>query len=235
MNDTNPIPLFKFPDGNYTKSYKDNEMVDITEYFGGKILVEPKYYGQGLPGAENGCKLRLLTAQRLETALQGLPEKLTFKVYDSYRTVETQQALYDSYYGILKSAHNDWSEERLEEETKKFVSKPSLDEENPSVHNTGGAVDLTLYDKEKGRELNMGTEFDDFSPKANTRYFEESADLPRSEEIRSNRRLLYWCMINAGFTNLPTEWWHYDYGDGFWSFYTGKPAIFKGIIKGEKK
>jgi D-alanyl-D-alanine dipeptidase len=28
-----------------------------------------------------------------------------------------------------------------------------------------------------------------------------------------NRRLLYWTMREAGFTNYPYEYWHYDYGD----------------------
>lgn len=230
MNALNPVPAVDFPKDSFTKSYKDIEMVDIIEYFQSKILVEPIYYNQGLDGASNSCKIRLLTAEKLEAALQSLPENLTFKVYDSYRTVKTQQALYDNYFKTVEAAHKDWSLEQLEAETKMFVSKPSLDEENPSVHNTGGAIDLTLYDREKGRELNMGTVFDDFSPKANTCFFEENTDMPCGEEIRSNRRLLYWTMINAGFTNLPTEWWHYDYGDKFWSYYTGNPAVFKGII-----
>ena len=120
----------------------------------------------------------------------------------------------------------------LEEETKKFVSKPSLDPENPSVHNTGGAIDLTLFDPEQQRELDMGTAFDDFTPKAYAHFFEEeeARRYDNWEKVRENRRLLYRCMTEAGFTNLPTEWWHYDFGDNFWSFYTGKPAIYNGLI-----
>ena len=33
-------------------------------------------------------------------------------------------------------------------------------------------------------------------------------------------------MLQAGFTNLPTEWWHFDYGNKFWAFYTGNDAIY---------
>ncbi len=226
-----PIPLFEFPTEDYVKGYIDSEMVSINDFFDGKILTEPVYFNRHLAGAVRNCKIRLITAERLKAALNSLPKNLTFKVYDSYRTAETQQALYDDYYKAVESAHSDWSLEQLEAETKKFVSKPSLDEENPSVHNTGGAIDLTLYDKEKGSELNLGTVFDDFSDKANTRFFEENPDLPNAREVCENRRLLYWTMINAGFTNLPTEWWHYDYGDKFWSYYTKKPALFKGVLK----
>ena len=47
---------------------------------------------------------------------------------------------------------------------------------------------------------------------------------------RENRRILYYAMIEAGFTNLPSEWWHYEYGTKFWSYFKGRPALYKGII-----
>ena len=37
-------------------------------------------------------------------------------------------------------------------------------------------------------------------------------------------------IIEAGFTNLPSEWWHYEYGTKFWSYFKGRPALYKGII-----
>ena len=36
---------------------------------------------------------------------------------------------------------------------------------NPAVHNTGGAIDLTLAHKASGKALDMGTEFDEISLK----------------------------------------------------------------------
>ena len=38
-------------------------------------------------------------------------------------------------------------------------------------------------------------------------------------QILDNRRLLYSVMHEAGFTNLPSEWWHYDAGDQLWAHY----------------
>ena len=38
-------------------------------------------------------------------------------------------------------------------------------------------------------------------------------------------------MIKAGFTNLPSEIWHYDYGNRAWAYYNKKPAIYKGILE----
>ena len=62
-------------------------------------------------------------------------------------------------------------------------------------------------------------------------HFEDDYDeAEMSPEVRDNRRLLYETMINAGFTNLPSEWWHYDYGTKFWGYFTGKKALYKGIL-----
>ena len=105
-----------------------------------------------------------------------------------------------------------------------FVSYPSEDPDCPFVHSTGGAVDLTIVDPE-GRELDMGTGFDDFSDAANTAYFEKNG----SQEIRDNRRLLYNVMLAAGFTNYPSEWWHYDFGDRFWAAIKNTDSIYQGI------
>ena len=232
MNTQKPIPLFEFAKQPKGKAFIDEELVSVTDHFGEKILVEPVYFNQGYEGASEKCFIRKGAAERLEKALLSLPRGLTFKVFDGWRSVTTQQSLYEKYYRSVKENNPSMDERELEEETRKFVSKPSLDPEAPSVHNTGGAIDLTLFDLEEQRELDMGTAFDDFTVKAYTHFFEEEkAKLCEDrEKIRDNRRLLCHCMTGAGFTNLPTEWWHYDYGDNFWSFYTGKPAIYKGLI-----
>ncbi|WP_445010846.1 M15 family metallopeptidase [Vreelandella stevensii] len=36
-------------------------------------------------------------------------------------------------------------------------------------------------------------------------------------------RLLYDAMRQQGFTNLPSEWWHFDLGDQLWAHYGGHP------------
>ncbi len=227
-----PIPLLEFPKAPKGKAFIKEKLVSVADYFGGEILVQPVYFDQGYEGASEKCFIRKGAAECLEKALLLLPKGLTFKVFDGWRSVKTQQSLYDKYYKSVKENNPSMNEEELEEETKKFVSKPSLDPENPSVHNTGGAIDLTIFDLERQCELNLGTAFDDFTPKAYTYSFEKEAakQYEDYEEIRNNRRLLYYCMTGAGFTNLPTEWWHFDYGDNFWSYYTGNAAFYNGLI-----
>jgi D-alanyl-D-alanine dipeptidase len=41
-------------------------------------------------------------------------------------------------------------------------------------------------------------------------------------------------MIKAGFTNLPTEWWHYDYGDKFWAYYNKTRTLYTGLFTKEE-
>lgn len=117
----------------------------------------------------------------------------------------------------------------------KFVSDPVPDTKVPPAHTTGGAIDLTLLDPE-GRELPMGCGFDAFTDKTCAAYFEapEHVQGAEDEQVRENRRLLYYAMIDAGFTNLPSEWWHYDYGDRFWAYYRKQPAIYEGVFTREE-
>jgi len=87
-----------------------------------------------------------------------------------------------------------------------YVADPKIG----SIHNYGFAVDLTIID-EDGRELDMGTEFDDFHPLAQARLEAQFlADGTLSEAQWQNRLLLRKVMEDAGFIQLPIEWWHYD-------------------------
>lgn len=72
-----------------------------------------------------------------------------------------------------------------------------------SIHNKGGAVDITLVDL-KGNEVNMGTDFDFFGKKA----YHDNTNLPK--EILANRVLLKETMEAYGFWSIRTEWWHYN-------------------------
>ena len=76
----------------------------------------------------------------------------------------------------------------------------------------------------------MGTEFDDFSPQSYTAWYEQNSS---NERVTNNRRLLCNVLCECGFTNYPAEWWHYDFGDSFWAFYTQKEAIYSSKYEEE--
>ena len=82
-----------------------------------------------------------------------------------------------------------------------------------SIHSFGMAVDITLVDR-NGRELDMGTPFDDLSERSHPAL--EDAMLARGELTATqigNRRLLRESMSAGGFKGINSEWWHFDCGD----------------------
>ncbi|MDF2541835.1 MAG: exopeptidase family [Herbinix sp.] len=238
-----PIPKLVFPNVKEANTLESNEpLVDFYQMSKGNDRIyhaKPMYYQMGVHGACSKCYLRKTAAEKLFLAASLLPDGFKLKIYDAWRPALVQQTLYDQYYSIQKrlpqNAHK--TEEELRNITTKFISYPSKNPLFPFVHSTGGAVDLTIVN-ELGEELDMGTGFDDFSDKANTSHYEDSVlateltmEKNTSHLIRNHRRLLYHIMSEAGFTNLPSEWWHYDYGDLFWGYYKEKPSIYQGIFE----
>ena len=132
------------------------------------------------------CFLRPETAAKIAIAQWDLRKKgLFLKMWDCYRPLAAQR--------IFRSLVPD----------PRFVADPKTG----SMHNRGSAVDVTLVDSE-GKELEMPTGFDDFSPRAG----HGERRLPA--KVIENRRILAETMEKAGFKRLDSEWWHYYDGDG---------------------
>lgn len=196
-----------------------------------RTRIEPMYFKQGIKGAISKIYLRESVVARLEEALTLLPKNMELVIWDGWRPLATQQALFDMFKNQISSTTPNLSEEELLARTSVYVSMPSSDATKPSPHNTGGAIDLTVAYCD-GDLLDMGTDFDDFTEKARTVLFEHDNSALTENEIiwRENRRLLYSIMTEAGFTNYPEEWWHFDYGDQFWaSISNAKNALYSNI------
>jgi D-alanyl-D-alanine dipeptidase len=84
---------------------------------------------------------------------------------------------------------------------KKYVANPK----NGSRHNRGCAVDLSLYDLKTGENLDMPTDFDDFTERAAIDY------AGATERRKKNREILRRAMESDGFKVYAAEWWHYDF------------------------
>lgn len=223
------IPEIKFPIiNNYKILDIDEPIVSLFDY---GFKISSQYYKQGISGSYFDCYVRESVAKKLLEAQNYLPKEFKFLIYDGYRPICIQQKLWNHYRQKIKNENPNINDEELDFKTSFYISKPSYDEFNPSLHNTGGAIDLTLID-ENGNELDMGTKFDEFSNKTWTNYFEKYEE---NKLIKNNRRILYKAMIQAGFTNLPSEWWHYDYGTKFWAYFNNTDALYKGILDIEFK
>lgn len=82
-----------------------------------------------------------------------------------------------------------------------------------SIHSFGMAVDVTLTDPQ-GREVDMGSGFDEMSQKSHPSMNDEHLALGVLSAAQvAERGWLHAAMARGGFRGIPTEWWHFDFGD----------------------
>ena len=233
MNLYDVIPTIKFPSNKIpVGSPIDESLIYLDDYF----ECDSKYNhwiennGNPIAGSSSSIAARESVAKMLVNAEKLLPEGYHLKIFDAYRPIAVQQSLWDYFRNKKLIENPDLSDVEIDKLTAFCVSFPSYNVLEPSLHNTGGAVDLTIIDSD-GNELDMGCEFDEFTNKAWTNHFEPYCYNGEINEIvRDNRRLLYNVMINVGFTNLPSEWWHFDYGDDKWAQLNNKTPLYSGIL-----
>jgi D-alanyl-D-alanine dipeptidase len=95
-----------------------------------------------------------------------------------------------------------------------------------SGHTRGSTVDLTLFDMQTEKEIDMGGTFDWFGPESHPDFCgnpisgEYTADNHKSPVGRSitpeqfaNRQILREAMLRHGFKPLDSEWWHFTLRD----------------------
>ena len=194
--------------------------VVLADYVPG-ILQEIRYYstynfiGDRIDGYEEPCALltieaaRALKAVASEVYVQGY----RLKVFDAYRPacavrhfvlwgIEDQDLRMKPYF------YPELEKQALFAEG--YIAKQSS-------HSRGSAIDLTLLDMRTGRELDMGSPFDLFSPISHP-------DCRRvTQEQYDNRMLLQRVMVRGGFRPIDCEWWHFSlqnepYPDTYFNF-----------------
>lgn len=228
------IPKTEEPQRYEKRAFTDSKFVEIItdELFD----IQMQYPLLKMVHAEPRCLVREEVYHKLVEASQKLPKGYKLRILDAWRPFALQQELYTAYSAAIIEEFKleKCTEEQRKEVLRRFVSEPVDDREVPPVHTTGGAVDLTILNPD-GIELDMGTGFDAFTDRTYTAYFEEAHLQTRDEGlVKENRRLLYGVMTEAGFTNLPSEWWHFDYGDRFWAYYNKKEALYRGVFTKEE-
>ena len=186
------------------------------------------FVGRSIHGYEEpACLLTepaVAALKKVEAKL--LPMGLTLKAYDCYRP---QRAVDD-----FVSWAADPRATRMQAEFYRAVPKNRLFDEGyiaaHSGHSRGSTIDLTIVPADStippaaadaplldcaapkdrrapDNSLDFGTGFDCFSPVSHPSY-------PAiSSQAKANRLLLQTLMMDAGFTPLETEWWHFTLKD----------------------
>ena len=154
----------------------DNTIVQDLRYATADNFTKTKIYSSHV------CALRFGSAVKLKNA-NSILKKLGYriKVYDAYRPKSAQVR----FWSIVPD--------------ERYVANPS---KGGSDHSKGCAVDVTLVDK-NNKELNMPTNFDDFTGKAGR----SSKDW--TLEQRKNVSILTDAMKKSGFISINSEWWHF--------------------------
>jgi D-alanyl-D-alanine dipeptidase len=173
----------------------DGLVVDM-RYFG-----DQNFVGERIDGYERArCVLSAPAASALAAVQHDLAARgLGLKVFDCYRP---QRAV---------AQFVRWAQ-RIDDVKRKREFYPDVDKRDlfkegyiseRSGHSRGSTVDLTLVRRADGRELDMGSPFDFFSPKS------WPSDTSVGGEAQTNRALLAAAMTGGGFRSYDKEWWHF--------------------------
>ena len=185
------------------------------------IIQEIRYYstynfiGDRIDGYEEPCALLTVEAARALKAVSNemLVRGYRLKVFDAYRPASAVKHF------VL------WGIEDQDVRMKPYfypdLEKQALFAEGYiarlSSHSRGSTVDLTLLDMKTGKEVDMGSPFDLFSPVSHPDCREIT------EEQYANRMALQQAMVRNGFRPIDCEWWHFTldhepYPDTYFEF-----------------
>lgn len=163
------------------------------------------FVGERVDGYE--APIAIITRQAAE-ALKGVNEEVMakgyrLKIFDVYRP----QRAVNHFIRWAKEVDNVKMKEYFYPE----VPKEELFEREyimaRSGHSRGSTVDLTLFNMQTGKEVDMGGTFDWFGERSHPDF----EDI--TEEQKANRFLLREAMLRHGFKPLDSEWWHFTLAD----------------------
>ena len=182
------------------------------------------FVGDRIDGYEEPCALLTKEAARAlkivsnEMIVQGY----RLKVFDAYRPAMAVRHF------VL------WGIEDLDLRMKPYFY-PDLEKQelfskgyiaSQSSHSRGSTIDLTLLDMKTGKEVDMGSPFDLFSPVSHP----DCRDI--TEEQFENRMILQRVMVRNGFQPIDCEWWHFTlddepYPDIYFEFPVSRDVLLK--------
>jgi D-alanyl-D-alanine dipeptidase len=153
------------------------------------------FVGRDMYGRLDCAWLHHLAATGLERAVALLEREAPghrLLVLDALRPHRVQIQLWDHLEGT---------------DLRQYVADPA----RGSIHSFGMAVDATLVDAQ-GRELDMGSGFDEMTELSHPRLEERflaSGELTAAQH--GNRKLLRRALIDGGgFHGIANEWWHFE-------------------------
>ncbi|MCR5734026.1 MAG: M15 family metallopeptidase [Lachnospiraceae bacterium] len=192
------------------------------------VIQEIRYYstynfiGDRVDGYEE--PVALLTkeaAAALKEVSDDLSEKgYRLKIFDAYRP----QMAVDHFVRWAKDPDDTRMKEYFYPELSKDVLFPQGYIAKHSGHSRGSTVDLTLFDMNTEKEVDMGGTFDYFGQLSHPDYKKIT------DEQYENRMILRDAMTSHGFKPISEEWWHFTlkdepYPDTYFTFPVNSDSV----------
>ena len=215
---------------NLTKQTSDSSGFVLLSNAVPDVILEIRYYstynfiGDRIDGYEEPCAL--ITKEAAEALKKASDELIIkgyrLKVFDAYRP---QKAV---------THFVNWAKDLNDTRMKKYFY-PELDKSvlfdqgyiaEKSSHSRGSTVDLTLFDMNTEKEVDMGGTYDYFGEISHPDYMQITA------EQYKNRMILREAMLANGFKPLDEEWWHFTlkdepYPDTYFTFPVNSNSVKK--------
>ena len=175
------------------------------------VLLDIRYYssfnfiGERIDGYEEPAAL--LTREAAEALRAAGEEAMSLgyrlKIFDAYRPQRAVEHFMR------------WSKDLEDLRMKKYFY-PDLTKDQiiiegyvleRSGHSRGSTIDLTLFDMDSGRDLDMGGTFDFFGKESHPGFKGVTSDQ------HANRMFLRNVMAKQGFEPVDNEWWHFTLRD----------------------
>ena len=207
----------------------DSQFVTLTDVVPDAIL-EIRYYG-----TYNFVGTRIDGYEAPTALMTRIAADSLRAVSDDVKALGYRLKIYDAYRPQKGVDHFVRWAENIPDTMMKTYFYPDLDKSilfeqeyiyEKSGHTRGSTVDLTLFDMNTEKELDMGGTFDWFGPESHPdfcgnpetgEYTGDNSKSPRGRSITAeqfrNRMILRQAMIRHGFNALDSEWWHFTLKD----------------------
>ena len=207
----------------------DSQFVTLTDVVPDAIL-EIRYYG-----TYNFVGTRIDGYEAPTALMTRIAADSLRAVSDDVKALGYRLKIYDAYRPQKGVDHFVRWAENIPDTMMKTYFYPDLDKSilfeqeylyEKSGHTRGSTVDLTLFDMNTEKELDMGGTFDWFGPESHPdfcgnpetgEYTGNNSKSPRGRSITAeqfrNRMILRQAMLRHGFNPLDSEWWHFTLKD----------------------
>ena len=192
-----------------------SQFVVLTDVVPDAIL-EIRYYstynfiGRRIPGYDE--PIAILTRQAADS-LKKVSDDLIkqgyrLKIFDGYRP----QKAVDYFMAWAKDVNDTIMKQYFYPELDKAVLVPQDYIAEKSGHTRGSTIDLTIFDMQLEKEVDMGCTYDYFGVASHPDVLpgqEIGAYKPINQEQYENRMILRKAMLAHGFKPYDCEWWHF--------------------------